>query len=523
MRLLLAVLIALCFLTLIICKNIDYPICFVTRSGRVLFSNKSFHIHFYKPKFGQNIFATFKQDASGYVEMASGKSGFITMGNLIIMRIIVITPSSPLPYITIDRSGLIIKSRWPFISEGDNFFAHVKIAPEQLLKCHNIIVTELDGVRVVLALCCCPEYITITELSSVIRPETIKMATLGKETLKITHDLNNSLTGILGFCELLSAKAHNTNEVNGIRSNAEHAVELMRQLLSWAKPKREKLCHISPYKTLMQMKLFLKCIAGSRSKIHICGSIKSSTAISPSAFEQIVTNLVTNARDANASAIAINITEECLEETEWTRGIVSAGRYILLTVSDSGSGIELENHQKLFAVEYSTKENGTGQGLSIIADLLQEVGGFVSYIPANCRTTFKIGFPVVTPPKCNDQSVEVAVARVVKISKILVVEDNASIRTLMQRVLKEQGHIITVAGTLKDAKAQIMNNDFDIVLTDSDLPDGDGVELVSMAKCRVIVSSGYSKDSLAIKKDFEFLPKPFTIRELSDIVQSVNA
>ena len=67
---------------------------------------------------------------------------------------------------------------------------------------------------------------------------------------------------------------------------------------------------------------------------------------------------MTNARDANASAIAINITEEYLEEVEWNRGIAPAGRYILLTVSDSGSGIELENHQKLFAVEYSTKENG---------------------------------------------------------------------------------------------------------------------------------------------------------------------
>ncbi len=208
MSLLLATLVTLLFfLPFVICKNIDYPICFVTRSGRVLFSNKSFRIHFYTPQFGQNIFSTFKQDMPGYIEMTSGKGGFVAIGNLIIMRIIVITPASPLPYVTIDRSGLIIKSRWPFIGEGDNFFTHVKIAPEQLLKCHNIIVTELDGVRVVLALCRCPEYITITELSSVIRPETIKMATLGKETLKITHDLNNSLTGILGFCELLSSKA----------------------------------------------------------------------------------------------------------------------------------------------------------------------------------------------------------------------------------------------------------------------------------------------------------------------------
>ena len=152
-----------------------------------------------------------------------------------------------------------------------------------------------------------------------------------------------------------------------------------------------------------------------------------------------------------------------------------------------------------------------------MADLLAEVKGFIINVPNSDGAIFDLGLPVVQMPKTKNQQKSFIS------KKILIVEDEDSVRSLISNSLNKAGHQTFVAEDLYGAHKQLSEHLFDIVIVDSSLPDGDGIQLLEYGEiynCKIIMVSGYSKDLLRSKMnhqiEFEFLSKPFTIRELLD-------
>ena len=296
-----------------IARWIDCPICLVTNEGNIIYVNKPFQIQCNDLRIGINIFSKIKWYPSGYVEF-SNKNGFIKVLQIWKLRLITITPTPPVPYICISLNGTVLKSRWPFISINDNFFEICSLTKQCLEKNEqNLIIAQINGIRSVLYIIHLSEYITVLDLSAFIRPETIKMAILGKESVKIAHDLNNLFVGIIGCTDLIAYNKNHNEALATIKYQTQQAINLLQQVLTWTAPKNDKLCYISPYESLIQMQLFLKCIIGGKAILSIRGSTKKQTSILPSSFEQIITNLVTNAREAltgPGNYINISIFEE---------------------------------------------------------------------------------------------------------------------------------------------------------------------------------------------------------------------
>lgn len=262
---------------------------------------------------------------------------------------------------------------------------------------------------------------------------------------------------------------------------------------------------------------------------------KSLAQIRPSAFEQVITNLVTNARDSinGRGTIEISVHKECMEECSWVRGSAPAGKYLLVRVRDSGPGIPEVKSKEIFSRSYSTKSTGTGQGLSIVADLLHEVGGFIVNLPSDGGALFEVGIPATTKAfKTNKEDKSPIEGRQDNIgNRILVIEDDCSIRALIGVALKKAGYKVQAASELSEAREKLERHKFDLVLTDSDLPDGNGLKLIDVCKkrgCKMLVVSGYKTEELSKhaggKRKFNklaFLPKPFTLMQLVERVRDV--
>lgn len=196
---------------------------------------------------------------------------------------------------------------------------------------------------------------------------------------------------------------------------------------------------------------------------------------------------------------------------------------MILRIQDNGLGVPPDKAETIFRHSYSTKAHGTGQELSIVADLVSEIGGFIVNVPSNEGAVFEVGLPlcsskvdVIAQP--NSPS-KLSINQYP--SKILVIEDDESIRLLVASVLKQQGHNLFIAGSLMDGIKKLKKHKPEIVITDSDLPDDNGVgfvELESIYKHKTLVASGYSRDELCGGVECDFLPKPFTLVQLRDKV-----
>jgi two-component system cell cycle sensor histidine kinase/response regulator CckA len=437
-------------------------------------------------------------------------------------------------YLNFDHQGYIIKSKWPFIPPGTNLFEHI-LAPEKLESCIDagcgtVLEVELNSILCTAGFLPGEQYSSLIDLSPILPPGTLRLQTLGSMTAQVAHDFNNLLTGIMGFCEILESQNVRHRELRYIKTNAHQAADLVRRVLGWAKPGTREWKTILPYRALAQMRPFLRCIVGNKARIKLTGTTKGAIRIPSSYFEEILTNLAVNARDAiNQSGtqngiIEIELYQDKVDRTQWVRGTAPAGDYMILRVQDNGAGIPPGKTDSIFQRSYSTKRNGTGQGLSIIVDLVAEIKGFIRVGKVNKNgAVFEIGFPLYSATISCARAQPTTEQKPTITGKILVVEDDQSIREIVASALKHVGHTVFVAKTLADGMEQLRTRKPEIVITDSALPDGNGTSFVDVEHIcghTTLLASGYSQEELFQDEELpcEFMAKPFTLGQLRDRV-----
>jgi two-component system, cell cycle sensor histidine kinase and response regulator CckA len=369
-----------------------------------------------------------------------------------------------------------------------------------------------------------------------------KMEAVGRLAGGIAHDFNNLLTVIKGHSELLNAELRAgeqaRKEVEGVIRAADRAVSLTRQLLAFSRrqllnPKIVDLNTVVSNMEKMLARLLGEDIQLTTKLALRAGLIKAD----PNQIEQVIMNLAVNARDAMPTGGRLCITTSRLEiKNEFRHGEMSLdpGSYIMLSVIDTGEGMDAATASRVFEPFFTTKEQGkgTGLGLSTVYGIVKQSEGeiWVASEPGK-GAAFYICFPRVmekTESLPEARPVEHASGK----ETILIVEDENDVRDVASTMLRRRGYNVVPAATAGEAEklCQTHAGTIHLLLTDVVLKETGGLQLAQRLtalrpEMRVIYMSGYTDDVVLQhgirNSQVAFLPKPFTTEELTSKVREV--
>jgi PAS domain S-box-containing protein len=369
-----------------------------------------------------------------------------------------------------------------------------------------------------------------------------KIESIGHLAGGIAHDFNNMLGVILGHADLALMKADPSNpfvpNLEEIRKAAEKSADLTRQLLTFARKQTIAPKVLDLNETVAGMLSLLQRLIGEN--IHLSWQPATDlwpVKVDPSQFDQILTNLCLNARDAitGAGTITIQTDNSSLDETD--RGLHSEivpGDYVRLTVSDDGSGMDKETLEHIFEPFFTTKEVGSGTGLGL-ASVLGAVKQHNGYVYAQSEPGHGTTVNVFLP------RVETSVAAVPEPTEkphrggtetVLLVEDDKMLLRLLKSMLEKSGYRVLAAGTPEIAESLSREHPGPIHLLISDLvmPVMNGRELSEILQplrpeMKVLFMSGYSADIISsqgvIHKGIHLLSKPVSFETLTKAVRSI--
>ena len=366
-----------------------------------------------------------------------------------------------------------------------------------------------------------------------------KMEILGLLAGGVAHDFNNILQAIFGLSELLlptlSAQDPRYQDVTEIREAARRAQNLVRQLLTFSRKQTIETRVLNLNDLLTNQLKMLRRLIGENIRLEFEPTPHAwLVRADPGQLEQCLMNLVVNARDAlpQGGRIVISTANVVLEaDAVSAHADARAGRFLQIVVSDNGTGMSPEVQRHLFEPFFTTKGvgKGTGLGLAVVQGIVKQNGGWIMVSShEGAGSTFSIHLPAV------DESTEIAATVVERSSgkapqgapkRILVVEDEAGVRSVVLRLLEAAGYVIREATTGKEAWVifQAEQGRFDLLLSDVVLPDQNGVELADQLLAqnphlRVLMVSGYADDRACWakirQKGFGFLQKPFALDDL---------
>jgi signal transduction histidine kinase len=373
-----------------------------------------------------------------------------------------------------------------------------------------------------------------------------KMEAVGRLAGGIAHDFNNLLTAITGYTELLLARLDGQEQlrqdVEEIRSAAARAASLTNQLLTFSRKTIVQPGILDVNAVVNEMEKLLRRIIGE--------DIELVTVTRPGAgciradrghIEQVIMNLAVNARDAMPRGGKLRIETGDSEVFVDPRFPDSpAGRYVVMSVSDTGVGMDAEMQARIFEPFFTTKEpgKGTGLGLTIVYGILQQCGGHVRlYSEPQKGTTFHMFFPRIqsSAPKEDGNGKEITPRKPGQ-GTILLVEDQDMVRSLVKRILAGEGYRVIEASNGQEALefSNGNNGTIDLLLTDVVMPQMSGRELADRfrhdrPRTKVIYVSGFTRDEF-LKQDAEnasahFLQKPFTpdllVRKVREVLEGV--
>ena len=364
-----------------------------------------------------------------------------------------------------------------------------------------------------------------------------RMEAVGRLAGGVAHDFNNLLTIIKGYVELALNRVGGQRELRGniqqIADAAERAVTLVRQLLAFSrkqvlKPKVLDLNLVVLNMDKMVRRLMNENIEMRTSVEKNLGAVKAD----PGQIEQVVLNLIVNARDAMPDGGKLWIESRNVElELGMTsdQASIKPGPYVMLSVRDTGVGISAETLPHIFEPFYTTKESsrGTGLGLSTVYGIVKQSGGHISVTSELGKgTTFSVYLPRLEEAPQQPQKVEwVESATSGGGETILLVEDEPAVRELARTVLSEQGYKVIEAQNSEDAVrlAGRHRSEIHLLLSDVVMPGMSGRDLAKHLTAlhpylRVLYMSGYTHNVIAengtLEEGLSFLQKPFTPRAL---------
>ncbi len=370
-----------------------------------------------------------------------------------------------------------------------------------------------------------------------------KMQAIGQLAGGVAHDFNNLLTAISGHCDLLLLRHDqgdpDYSDLVQINQNANRAAALVGQLLAFSRKQTLRPEELDLRDTMSDLTHLLNRLVGEKVRLTLSHDpVLKPIRADKRQLEQVLMNLVVNARDAMPDGGEIEIETECMtlsEPLERDRVTVPVGDYVCLRVVDAGVGIPADKLQKVFEPFYTTKRTGegTGLGLSTAYGIVKQTGGFIFVDSTLGRgTTFSIMFPVLehtTPKPAAKPKVEVKPEPKHGEGVILLVEDEAPVRAFASRALRLRGYTVLEADSAEAALKTLEDNSLnvDLFVTDVVMPGKDGPSWVREAlkvrpEVRVVFVSGYAEDRLNDQQDSipnsVFLPKPFSLNDLAETV-----
>jgi two-component system cell cycle sensor histidine kinase/response regulator CckA len=346
-----------------------------------------------------------------------------------------------------------------------------------------------------------------------------KMEALGRLAGGIAHDFNNLLTVIMSYGSILSKTltknlalrvpndARMLADVEQIERAAQRAAELTRQLLAFS---RRQVLEPKPLElgaTVQQMEPMIRRLVGEDIVLNIVvGTERDSVMVDAGQVEQVVMNLVVNARDAMRGGGTLTLETARIALTESTPEL-PAGRYSMLAITDTGTGLDEATKTHLFEPFFTTKEpgKGTGLGLSTVMGIVQQSGGHITVETELGRgSSFRVYLPALAgPPPPPTTPTARTVTQLQGIQRIFVVEDEVEVRTLIVNVLRSAGYDVIEARDGEHALevATTTSGEIHLLLTDVIMPKLGGPKVAATLRerwptTRVLFMSGYTDDQL---------------------------
>jgi two-component system cell cycle sensor histidine kinase/response regulator CckA len=363
-----------------------------------------------------------------------------------------------------------------------------------------------------------------------------KMEAVGRLAGGVAHDFNNILTAIMGNVSLIlddsTALAGPRQRAEEIQKASERAAHLTRQLLAFSRKQMFELKVVDLNTVITEMLKLLKVTVGD--DIELVDRIAPqpcAVRVDPGQIEQVILNLVINARDAMPEGGRLEISTSLLEATTadaMREPPYHVGRFVELAVRDTGVGMDDETRARIFEPFFTTKERGkgTGLGLATVYGIVRQSGGYISVHSERGRgSTFRVFLPAVDEPIDRPDPYRRKPGAEPGAETVLVVEDEDLVRTLMCTSIARAGYRVIEARTGADALSLSgrFGGRIDLLLTDVVMPGMGGQELGErLLKARdgikVLYISGYADDAIGRKSVLQsgvaFLQKPFTMETL---------
>ncbi|WP_375553569.1 ATP-binding protein [Roseovarius mucosus] len=369
-----------------------------------------------------------------------------------------------------------------------------------------------------------------------------KMQAIGQLAGGVAHDFNNLLTAISGHCDLLLLRHDQGDPDYGdlmqINQNANRAAALVSQLLAYSRKQTLRPEVIDLRDTLADLTHLLNRLVGEKISLSLSHDpTLAAIRADKRQLEQVLMNLVVNSRDAMPAGGEIRIVTHNLTLTEALcrdRAVVQPGRYVSVQVIDAGAGIAPDKLQKVFEPFFTTKRTGegTGLGLSTAYGIVKQTGGFI-FVDSTLGegTCFQLLFPAyLGEPQSVREVPRLAVSETRGCGVVLLVEDEAPVRAFASRALQLRGFTVLEAELAEEALEILEDPDLqvDVFVTDVVMPGIDGPGWVRRAlatrpAARVVFMSGYAEETFGDRQacipQSVFLPKPFSLNELTETVQ----
>ncbi|HVN97094.1 MAG TPA: PAS domain S-box protein [Syntrophorhabdaceae bacterium] len=366
-----------------------------------------------------------------------------------------------------------------------------------------------------------------------------KMEAIGTLAGGIAHDFNNILTALVGYAALLKMKLSKgilSTYVDQILSASQKAADLIRELLTFSRQEAVSLKPISLHSVIKGTEKLLQRLVTEDIELRIKPSKEKIVIMADlTQIDQILMNLVTNARDAMPKGGSLTIETKMVElDDEFRRihGYGKPGVYVLLSVSDTGSGMDEKTREKIFDPFFTTKEvgKGTGLGLSTVYGIVKQHDGYITvHSEPGIGTTFHIYLPVANEAG-KEESPSPAPAKEGN-ETILIAEDDETLRGLLSQILIAYGYTTIQAIDGVDAIEQFKKADkIDLLILDSVMPKRNGREAYEEIRkirpdVKVLFTSGYTKDVILDKgireEGLNFLGKPISPDTLLEKVRDV--
>jgi two-component system cell cycle sensor histidine kinase/response regulator CckA len=369
-----------------------------------------------------------------------------------------------------------------------------------------------------------------------------KMEAVGQLAGGIAHDFNNLLTAITGYSSMGLQYIDENHRIKGyleeIKKAGDRAANLTRQLLAFSRKQILQPLPLNLNDIVSDINKLLQRLIGEdiQLSVKLCLELRR-IKVDPGQIEQVLVNLAVNSRDAmpRGGKLTIETANEELSQEYTSRHIgLQAGRYVVLSVSDNGMGMDEKTEERIFEPFFTTKgkEKGTGLGLSTVYGIVKQSGGHISvYSEVGHGTTFKIYLPEYDAPETTE-SAAVPNASSRGSETVLLVEDEDVVRGLARQILEQEGYSVLEASRGEEALSlcAAYEQPIQLLLTDVVMPETSGKEVADRLRTlrpeiKVLFMSGYTDEAIVhhgvLDAKVEFIQKPFTPVALARKVREV--